>query len=130
MDQGWFACALVTAAEMSTARKKCTHARFGPVSVWWTPASTHWCLASVRVSSRGLFASGLFSFCSSIACRNAARCEMTVAGIRYARRFYTGHIHMEYASLLAFFSPDFKRTFYSAFVKLDVLFETVLEILK
>ena len=47
---------------------------------------------------------------------------MTVAGIRYARRFYTGHIHMEYASLLAFFSPDFKRTFYSAFVKLDVLF--------
>jgi hypothetical protein len=47
---------------------------------------------------------------------------MTVAGIRYARRFYTGHIHIEYASLLAFFSPDFKRTFYSAFVKLDVLF--------
>ena len=94
-------------------KKFCTHARFGPVSVWWTPASTRWCLASVCVSSRGLFASGLFSFCSSIACRNAARCEMTVAGIRYARRFYTGHIHMEYASLLAFFSPDFKRTFYS-----------------
>ena len=84
-------------------KKFCTHARFGPVSVWWTPASTRWCLASVCVSSRGLFASGLFSFCSSIACRNAARCEMTVAGIRYARRFYTGHVHMEYASLLRFF---------------------------
>ena len=84
-------------------KKFCTHARFGPVSVWWTPASTRWCLASVCVSSRGLFASGLFSFCSSIACRNAARCEMTVAGIRYARRFYTGHIHMEYASLSVFF---------------------------
>ena len=94
-------------------KKFCTHARFGPVSVWWTPASTRWCLASVCVSSGGLFASGLFSFCSSIACRNAARCEMTVAGIRYACRFYTGHIHMEYASLLAFFPPDFKRTFYS-----------------
>ena len=50
---------------------------------------------------------------------------MTVAGIRYARRFYAGHIHIEYASLLAFFSPDFNRlnALSIRFVKLDVLFD-------
>ena len=44
-------------------------------------------------------------------CRNSLRSPLL-----------TGRIHIEYASLLASFSPDFKRTFYSAFVKLDVLF--------
>jgi len=46
---------------------------------------------------------------------------MTVAGIRYARRFYTGHIHMEYASLLAFFLPIL-NALSIRFCQIDVLF--------
>ena len=68
-------------------REKCMHAGFGPVSVCWKSSSSLLCLASVCVSSTGISASRLLGFCSSIACGNAGRCELTVAGIRYVRRF-------------------------------------------